>query len=135
METEEEKVEAEVKKTQTNKQNKTKQKKQKNKTKKKKKRKKKKKKKKDATLSVLLWTLMNIQGTTHPFLQPLSTVDSDNTTTPAQPGDKSLWTIHACHPGTLYSGVVAVCWLLNVPATFECISGTDLLRQFYVLPH
>ena len=26
-------------------------------------------------------------------------------------------------------------WLLNVPATCECISGTDLLRQFYVLPH
>ena len=28
-----------------------------------------------------------------------------------------------------------VCWLLNVPATGYCISGTDLLRQFYVLPH
>ena len=28
-----------------------------------------------------------------------------------------------------------VCWLLNVPATRECISGTDLLRQFYALPH
>ena len=27
------------------------------------------------------------------------------------------------------------CWLLNVPATGLCISGTDLLRQFYVLPH
>ena len=26
-------------------------------------------------------------------------------------------------------------WLLHVPATCECISGTDLLRQFYVLPH
>ena len=26
-------------------------------------------------------------------------------------------------------------WLLNVPAICECISGTDLLRQFYVLPH
>ena len=26
-----------------------------------------------------------------------------------------------------------VCWLLYVPATCECISGTDLLRQFYVL--
>ena len=25
--------------------------------------------------------------------------------------------------------------LLNVPATCECISGTDLLRQFDVLPH
>ena len=28
-----------------------------------------------------------------------------------------------------------VSWLLNVPATCECISGTDLLRQIYVLPH
>ena len=26
-------------------------------------------------------------------------------------------------------------WLLNVPATGYCISGTDLHRQFYVLPH
>ena len=25
--------------------------------------------------------------------------------------------------------------LLNVPAICKCISGTDLLRQFYVLPH
>ena len=31
--------------------------------------------------------------------------------------------------------VFLVGWLLNVPATFECISGTDLLRQFDVLPH
>ena len=30
---------------------------------------------------------------------------------------------------------VVVCLLLNVSATCECISGTDLLRQFYVLPH
>ena len=33
-----------------------------------------------------------------------------------------------------FRGIV-VCWLLNVPATCKCISGTDLLRQFYVLPH
>ena len=26
-------------------------------------------------------------------------------------------------------------WLLNIPATGKCISGTDLLRQFYVLSH
>ena len=26
-------------------------------------------------------------------------------------------------------------WLVDVPATGLCISGTDLLRQFYVLPH
>ena len=31
--------------------------------------------------------------------------------------------------------VCFVCWSLNVPSTCECISGTDLLRQFYVLPH
>ena len=30
---------------------------------------------------------------------------------------------------------IVVCWLLNVPAKCECISGTDLLRQFYVLLH
>ena len=30
---------------------------------------------------------------------------------------------------------VGVCWLLNVPATCWCISGTDLLRQVYILPH
>ena len=30
---------------------------------------------------------------------------------------------------------VFVGWLLIVPATCECISGTDLHRQFYVLPH
>ena len=30
---------------------------------------------------------------------------------------------------------VVVCWLLNVPATCECISWTDLLRQCCVLPH
>ena len=40
--------------------------------------------------------------------------------------------------GTTYPANRRVCfvgWLLNVPATCECISGTDLLRQFYVLPH
>ena len=31
--------------------------------------------------------------------------------------------------------IMFVSWLLNVPATCECISGTDLLRQVYVLPH
>ena len=25
-----------------------------------------------------------------------------------------------------------VCWFLNVPATCQCISGTDLIQQFYV---
>ena len=31
--------------------------------------------------------------------------------------------------------VIFVCWLLNVQATCECISGTGLLRHLYVLPH
>ena len=30
---------------------------------------------------------------------------------------------------------VVVYWLLNVPATCWCISGTDVLRQSYMLPH
>ena len=30
---------------------------------------------------------------------------------------------------------VLFCWLLNVTATCECISGTDLLRQVNLLPH
>ena len=33
------------------------------------------------------------------------------------------------------NSVLFVFWLLNVPATCKCISGTNLLRQFYVLPH
>ena len=31
--------------------------------------------------------------------------------------------------------VVVVCWLLSVPTACWCISGMDLLRQFYVLSH
>ena len=33
------------------------------------------------------------------------------------------------------AGMVFAGWLLNVPVTCERISGTNLLRQFYVLPH
>ena len=42
-----------------------------------------------------------------------------------------------CYPVTLskLQCAVDVCWLLNVPATCECISRTDLLRQVYVLPN
>ena len=36
-------------------------------------------------------------------------------------------------PAVAFLICLFVCWLLNVPATGECIS--DLLRQFYVLPH
>ena len=28
-----------------------------------------------------------------------------------------------------------VCWLLNVPATSQCVSQTALFRQLSVLPH
>ena len=35
----------------------------------------------------------------------------------------------------LWSVCLFVGCLLNVPATCQCISGTDLHRQFYVLPH
>ena len=38
-----------------------------------------------------------------------------------------------CLPGS--DVVVVVCWFLNVPATCECVSGTDQLRQLYVLVH
>ena len=31
--------------------------------------------------------------------------------------------------------VVVVCWLLYVPATCLCVSGTDVLRQLNLLPH
>ena len=34
-----------------------------------------------------------------------------------------------------FKELFVVCWLLNVSATCECVSGTDRLRQFYVLPH
>ena len=37
--------------------------------------------------------------------------------------------------GCLKSQQHASVWLLNVPATCKYISGMDLLRQFYVLPH
>ena len=54
---------------------------------------------------------VRVSSTTYPFLQPLSTVDSHNTTTPAhqgitpcQPSDKDLRTIHDRHPSTQYSG-------------------------------
>ena len=34
-----------------------------------------------------------------------------------------------------FKGSLFVGWLLNVRAIYECISETNLLRQFYVLPH
>ena len=39
------------------------------------------------------------------------------------------------HNSRFFGYSLFVCWLLNVPATCECISGTNLHRQFYVLPH
>ena len=38
-------------------------------------------------------------------------------------------------PGEVNSVCLMVACLLNVPGTRECISWTDLLGQFYVLPH
>ena len=39
------------------------------------------------------------------------------------------------HDDVQPNGFVVVCWLLDVPAICKFISGTDLLIQFYVLPH
>ena len=58
-------------------------------------------------------------------------------------GNRSLWNWKTKQPsgkarsnkGKNHYSILFVGWLLNVPATWECISGTDLLRQFYVLPH
>ena len=46
---------------------------------------------------------------------------------------KSLTTIFSLKQTKRQGLLFVVC--LNVPATCECISGTDLRRQFYVLPH
>ena len=36
----------------------------------------------------------------------------------------------------VHTGFLLLCWLLNVPTqACWCISGTDLLRQLYLLPH
>ena len=35
----------------------------------------------------------------------------------------------------LHSCMIVVWWLLHVPAACQCIAGTDLLRQLYMLPH
>ena len=48
-----------------------------------------------------------------------------------------LFALSLCIPATFIVHLKkgCCCWLLNAPATCKCISGTDLLRQFYVLPH
>ena len=48
---------------------------------------------------------------------------------------KPSWLCLKTSPARTGTVVVVVCRLLNVPATCQCISGTDLHRQFYVLPH
>ena len=50
-------------------------------------------------------------------------------------GDRDVWPGIDSIVGGGGGVVVGVCWLLNVQATCECISGADLNRQFYVLPH
>ena len=52
----------------------------------------------------------------------------------------SVCTKISCYLWDEYKEAVAVfkesvCWLLNVPATCYCISGTDLLRQFCGAAH
>ena len=51
----------------------------------------------------------------------------------ARPGVSGEHDLHVQHASSEVFSFV--CWLLNVPATCECTSGTDLLRQLYVLPH
>ena len=71
-----------------------------------------------------------------------TTVDRLGWVSPQFPGvmesvvNTSPWCVCACCwlEGSVVE-LLLVGWLLNVPATCECISGTDLLRQFYVLPH
>ena len=47
----------------------------------------------------------------------------------------SCWSINiTALPTRAKVNIVVVCWLLNVPATCWCISGTDLHRELYVLP-
>ena len=52
-----------------------------------------------------------------------------------QPKSETITHISAYFTQNSWDEVCFVCWLLNVPATCQCISGTDLHRQFYVLPH
>ena len=47
----------------------------------------------------------------------------------------SHWSVLIEDDTPLVHNHVVVCWLLNVLTTCKCISGTDLLRQFYMLPH
>ena len=49
--------------------------------------------------------------------------------------EKMKTDVVSCLSCVLYQYMKDVCWLLNVPATCWCISGMDLLRQFYVLSH
>ena len=64
-------------------------------------------------------SMICVHAHTHPYINQLCVYTEAHTQTHF---DKTGWQMF-------------VCWLLNVPATGECISGTDLLRQFYVLPH
>ena len=48
---------------------------------------------------------------------------------------ESCWRLPIVAPFHGQRSLSCVCWLLDVPATRYCISGTDLLRQLYILPH
>ena len=53
-----------------------------------------------------------------------------NSVTSCVVGTEGVPSLEPRHIGCLFVG-----WFLDVPATCKCISGTDMLRQFYVLPH
>ena len=102
-----------------------------------------------------LWLLRAVRHTSAPALRTLSILSGDIIIRPwpalvcfLGPGVAPLRgdtavdtkaTVKGVRTGVkyvlVYSKIKFVCWLLNVPATGECISGTDLLRQLYVLPH
>ena len=69
---------------------------------------------------------------------PNSMIYSEDTPFWSETPDMSMWP----YPVLLFilfnfviDGDVAVRCLLNIPATYQCISRVDLLRQLYMLPH
>ena len=96
-----------------------------------------------ATTTTIIITIIVFKDTILHFLQLLSVPRTVSTPTLKRPGRNRVQitcnTSIAYHVQHILCHVAQNCllvgWLLNVPATCECISGTDLHRQFYVLPH